>query len=38
MLHIVSTFDGTMDTLDVMPKDKSYQVLSNLYPRRILDV
>ena len=38
-LHVVSTIDGSVDTLDVMPKDDAYSAKSSMYQqRRILDV
>lgn len=38
-LHVVSAVDGSVDTLDVMPKDDAYSVKSSMsHQRRILDV
>ena len=38
MLHVVTTLEGVVDSLDVMPKDSLYSIRSSFYPRRILDV
>jgi hypothetical protein len=38
MLHVVTTLEGVVDSLDVMPKDSVPSIRSSFYPRRILDV
>jgi|LauGreDrversion4_2_1035121.scaffolds.fasta_scaffold1011534_1 hypothetical protein len=37
MLHVFSTLESVVDSLEIMPKDAESSIRSSFYPRRILD-